>query len=76
MYPPGPPIPQMEVHKHRSINPVSPDVSNHLKNQGHFPRADACFVKYYLIIQKWQQMGKLAYIPSLGPGGLLLDLDP
>ena len=41
------PIPQMELHKHRSNNPVSSDFPNQLKIQGHFSRAHACFVQYF-----------------------------
>ena len=40
--------------------------SNQLKIQCHFSRAYACFVKYFLMIQKLHEIRKLAYIPSFG----------
>ena len=43
--------------------------ANQLKIQAHFSRAYACFVQYFLMSQKLQQIRKLAYVPSLGPDG-------
>ena len=34
---------------------------NRQKIQRHFYRAHACFVKYFLMTKKWQQIKKLAY---------------
>ena len=50
-----------------------PPFSNQLKIQRHFSRAYACFVKYSLMTQKLQHIRQLAYMPSLGPGGVTLD---
>ena len=50
-----------------------PHSENQLKIQSHFYRVHACFVKYFLMTEKLQQIRKLAYIvlSSLGPGGLV-----
>ena len=58
------PISQMEIHKHRSKNAVSPDFPNQLKIQSHFP-AHACCEEYLLMIRKLQQIRNwLTYPPS------------
>ena len=48
---------------------TGPPFSNQLKIQRHFYRAYACVSKYFLMTEKLQQIRKVAYIPSLGPGG-------
>ena len=55
----------MEVHK---ASVEKSDVTGLFESraiQRHFYRAHACFGKYFLMIQKLQQIRKLAYIPSL-----------
>ena len=47
--------------------------SNHQKIQRHFYRAHACFVKYFLMTKKLQQIKKLAYVTTCGPSGLDTD---
>ena len=44
--------------------------SNQQKIQRHFYRAHACFVKYFLMTKKWQQIKKLAYVTTCGPRGV------
>ena len=41
--------------------------SNQQKIQVHFYRAHACFVKYFLMTKKLQQIKKLAYVTTCGP---------
>ena len=41
--------------------------SNQQKIQRHFYRAHACFVKYFLMTKKLQQIKKLAYVTTCGP---------
>ena len=43
--------------------------SNRQKIQRHFYRAHACFIKYFLMTKKWQQIKKLAYVTTCGPSG-------
>ena len=42
------------------------------KIQRHFYRAHACFVEYFLMTKKLQQIKKLAYVTTCGPRGPLL----
>ena len=39
---------------------TAPPFENHLKIQSHFYRAHACFVKYFLMTEKFQHIRKLA----------------
>ena len=39
---------------------TGPPFENHLKIHGHFYRAHACFVKYFLMTEKLQHIRKLA----------------
>ena len=67
-------IPRLRVLKRVCQNVVQcgSHSENQLKIQSHFYRVHACFVTYFLMTEKLQQIRKLAYIPSLGPGGLLV----
>ena len=44
---------------------------NRQKILRHFYRAHACFVKYFLMTKKWQQIKKLAYVTTCGPSGMI-----
>ena len=55
-----------------STCPPSPEswkTVNRQKIQRQFYRAHACFVKYFLMTKKWQQIKKLAYVTTCGPSG-------